>query len=65
MFEAVVEDLEVKRQLFAKVAAAVKRHGDRHQQHLGPRHRGHDGAPARPSSAGASWAPTSSTRRAT
>ena len=40
VFEAVVEDLEVKQQLFAKVAAAREEDRRRHQQHLGPRHRG-------------------------
>ena len=52
VFEAVVEDLEVKRQLFARVAAAVEaRRAVVTTQHVGPGHRGHVGAPARRASA--------------
>ena len=66
VFEAVVEDLEVKRQLFARGGRRPSpQTRARHQQHLGPGHRRHVGARCPRTCARASSARTSSTRRAT
>ena len=65
MFEAVIEDLEIKRQLFARVAAAVKKTAivSTNTSGLGIAAMSAElpaDVPPR-----VSWAPTSSTRRAT
>ena len=65
VFEAVVEDLEIKRQLFARVAAAVKKTAIVTTNTSGLGIGAMSVAPARRTSAGASSARTSSTRRAT